>query len=126
MWSINASVGPTCGKMVDLGPQKTFKWAAFEPSDQELRNYVRSRKESKAKLARKSREAVLSNSSPAASARSTPVKDILELSDSEDDLPSFGTLGPPTKRLKKSVRACGCLSPTLALMDYIIASAKFR
>lgn len=91
---------PTCGKMVDLGPQKTFKWGAFEPSDQELRDYARSRRESKKKLVRKSHDSFRSRSSPAVSAASTPTKDILELSDSEDELPDLGALVRPPKRLK--------------------------
>lgn len=101
---VNAPLGPTCGKMVDLGPQKTFKWAGFEPSDQELRDYARSRKESKKKLARRSHESARLYISPPASVKSTPSKDILELSDSEDDLPSLEGLRPSPKRQKKSVR----------------------
>ncbi|KAJ3569137.1 hypothetical protein NP233_g5248 [Leucocoprinus birnbaumii] len=92
---------PTCGKMSDLGPEKTFKWAAFEPTEQELRDYARSRRETKKKLTRKSNYSFRTRSSPAVSAKSTPViKDILELSDSEDELPGLGAIVRPTKRLK--------------------------
>jgi hypothetical protein len=95
--------------MIDLGPQKTFKWGAFEPTDQDLRDYARSRRERKKELARKSNGSVRvgnSRSSPAASTKSTPVKDLLELSDSDDDLPGLSSLVRPPKRHKNSVINC--------------------
>lgn len=92
--------GPTCHKMVDLGPQKTFKWAAFEPSDRDLFNYDRARKEAKRNLARRNTETIRKAS---ASSKSTSSRNIMDLSDSEDDLPSFEEIGPSIKRRKKSV-----------------------
>jgi hypothetical protein len=89
--------------MCDLGPQKTFKWAAFEPNDQELRDYARSRKENKKEPAGKS-EGKLKLESPAVPSRkSTRPRDILELSDSEDELPDLDVFVRPPKRLKKNV-----------------------
>lgn len=92
--------------MIDLGPQKTFKWAAFEPTDQDLRDYIRSRKEDKEKLARKGRQTVQAQRSRNTPIKSVPTKDILELSDSDDDLPTFSALVPSPKRQKKTVRDC--------------------
>jgi hypothetical protein len=92
--------GPTCGKMVDLGPQKTFKWAAFEPSDRELFEYDRARKEAKRKLARRNKETPRKTS---ATSKSTSIRDIMDLSDSEDELPSVEGIGPSVKRQKKDV-----------------------
>ncbi|KAF9451016.1 hypothetical protein P691DRAFT_773496 [Macrolepiota fuliginosa MF-IS2] len=91
---------PTCGKMIDLGPQKTFKWVAFEPTDQDLRDYARSKTGGK----KRSRDNIRIHRSPAVSVNCSPVGDILELSDSEDELPAFETLGPPAKRSKKNHR----------------------
>ncbi|KXN90402.1 hypothetical protein AN958_04271, partial [Leucoagaricus sp. SymC.cos] len=96
---------PTCGKMGDLGAQKTFKWAAFEPTDQELRDYARLRRESKKKLARKNKDSFRTHSSPANSVESSPARDILELSDSDDDLPGLDSLVRPSKRVKKAHQA---------------------
>lgn len=95
--------GPTCGEMIDLGPQKTFKWAAFEPSDRELYDYDRAKKEAKRKLARRKKE---SPRKPSLPSKPSSSRDIMDLSDSEDELPSFGGLGPSPKRRKKSVREC--------------------
>lgn len=95
--------------MVDLGPQKTFKWDAFEPTDQELRNYARSKRESKKPVAKKSNDSFRVRSIPALSARTTPVKDILDLSDSDDDLPDLNALVRPSKRQKKAVSHLPCL-----------------
>ncbi|EKM76597.1 hypothetical protein AGABI1DRAFT_78341 [Agaricus bisporus var. burnettii JB137-S8] len=90
---------PTCGEMIDLGPQKTFKWAAFEPSDRELYDYDRAKKEAKRKLARRKKE---SPRKPSLPSKPSSSRDIMDLSDSEDELPSFGGLGPSPKRRKKS------------------------
>lgn len=40
-WNSPIAPGPSCKKMVDLSPQKTFIAAAFEPSDEELDDHAR-------------------------------------------------------------------------------------
>jgi len=77
--------------MVDLTPHKVFKFAAFEPSDEELSKRAREMRRGKRRLVR--------NRSPDGEVRMksrslTPEKTFDErgLDDSDDDLPDVSTM----------------------------------
>ncbi|KAJ7085372.1 SNF2 family DNA-dependent ATPase [Mycena belliarum] len=83
---------PTCHKMTDLKPNKIFKSSAFEPSDEELEDHMRSRRE--AKRARYSW-------GDDVKVRAVPQKafeDRVFDSDSDDDMPDVPLLGSLIKK----------------------------
>ncbi|KAF8958574.1 SNF2 family N-terminal domain-containing protein [Flammula alnicola] len=91
---------PSCKKMMDLKGDKTFKSSAFEPSDDELNDYLRSkRREKSRRYAQKTPERERSPS---------PVESIPDTLDSDsDDLPEVGDMfvAPQVKKGKKKAKA---------------------
>jgi hypothetical protein len=77
-------LGPTCKKMMDLkAPDKVFKAAAFEPSDEDVQNYKRNQRNPKT---------VGSDVSSKRSAGfAADIPDEL-VSDSDDDLPDVANM----------------------------------
>jgi hypothetical protein len=71
--------GPTCKKMMDLTNAKTFKSSAFEPSEEELKEGLRTR--------RRQRTRDSSSPSPSPSPRK-----VINLVDSDDELPDMSQL----------------------------------
>ncbi|TFK37535.1 SNF2 family DNA-dependent ATPase [Crucibulum laeve] len=92
---------PTCRKMMDLGPSRIFKASAFEPSDEELTNHARSKRQANRGKAR-GRDGDVQMRSPLPS----PVKSLEErgLDDSDDDLPDVSAIFEerPKKRQRKN------------------------
>jgi hypothetical protein len=94
--------GPTCKKMNDLSADKIFKSAAFEPSDEELRNHARSKRQEK--KVRSTRGSIIkSQRSP------SPLKSFEDflMSESDDDLPDVANMfeDRPKKRQKKNMKS---------------------
>ncbi|KAJ6615353.1 SNF2 family N-terminal domain-containing protein [Mycena sp. CBHHK59/15] len=81
---------PTCKKMTDLKSTKVFRSSAFEPTEDELRQYARSKKEARERPRYKSTWEDVEKS----------FEDRRVDSDSDDDMPAFPLLGRPTKRAK--------------------------
>ncbi|KAJ2925510.1 hypothetical protein H1R20_g11584, partial [Candolleomyces eurysporus] len=75
---------PTCQKMTDMGDPKIFKSAAFEPTDEELTNYARSKRKQK-QSSRKWKRSY----SPVKAEPPSPASSIIELSDSDEELPDI-------------------------------------
>lgn len=95
-------LGPTCKKMNDIGADKIFKSAAFEPSDEELSNHARSKRQEK--RGRSSGGVIIkSRRSP------SPLKSFEDflMSDSDDDLPDVANMfeDRPKKRQKKHMKS---------------------
>lgn len=74
--------------MMDLGPEKVFKSTAFEPSDEELTNYARSKRNMK-----KGKDIKMRSPSPVRTFEESA------LDDSDDDLPD------PADMFKSSVKS---------------------
>jgi len=95
-------LGPTCKKMNDISADKIFKSAAFEPSDEELSNHARSKRQEK--RGRSSGGVIIkSRRSP------SPLKSFEDflMSDSDDDLPDVANMfeDRPKKRQKKHMKS---------------------
>lgn len=95
-------LGPTCKKMMDLkSADKVFKSAAFEPTDEELREHTRSKwRRKKEKTSR--HDIKMRSPSPVRSISPTSsIPDIFD--DSDDDLPDVAHMldTPPKKRKEK-------------------------
>jgi hypothetical protein len=95
-------LGPTCKKMMDLkSADKVFKSAAFEPTDEELREHTRSKwRIKKEKTGR--HDIKMRSPSPVRSISPTSsIPDIFD--DSDDDLPDVAHMldTPPKKRKEK-------------------------
>jgi len=95
-------LGPTCKKMMDLkSADKVFKSSAFEPSDEDIRNYKRTRRNAQSKRYHDSDSdsdiKVKSRHSP------SPVRSIPDelMSDSDDDLPDVAHMHAVTKKCNK-------------------------
>jgi hypothetical protein len=74
--------------MTDMGPQKIFKSAAFEPTDEELTNYAKSKRRQNRRNQSSSR--IWKRSfSPVKAEPPSPTGSIIELSDSDEELPDF-------------------------------------
>lgn len=89
----NFRPGPTCQKMMDLrSADKVFKISAFEPSDEELRDYIRSRRQ-----ANSSRLGIVKEKARSPSpALSIPD----ELSDSDEEFPEVSQMFNTSKKGK--------------------------
>lgn len=94
--------GPSCKKMNDVSPNAIFLSSAFEPTPEELRDFVRSEKERS--RSGKEKKPLLSVPSTSTSKtkiahRPPPPPDTVELS-SDEDMPDFKQI---LARSKKSV-----------------------
>ena len=93
-------IGPTCEIMVDMSPSKIFKCTAFEPSEEELADFARAKRRAERKPSRYGSNSF--NQSKTRSPSPVVMDDIMELSDSDDELPDvqdmFKTL--PKKNVK--------------------------
>ncbi|KAJ7145709.1 SNF2 family N-terminal domain-containing protein [Mycena epipterygia] len=85
---------PTCRKMTDLKASKIFKSSAFEPSEEELQQYARSKREGKRPRYRLGDDVKVRAVAP------KPFEDRPLDSDSDDDLPDAPLLGALIKKDK--------------------------
>ena len=94
--------GPTCKKMNDLSGDKIFKSAAFEPSDEELSNHARSKRQEK--KGRSSPGVIVKSRCSPSPFQS--FEDFL-MSDSDDDLPDVANMfeDRPKKRQKINMKS---------------------
>ena len=88
--------------MTDMGQQKTFKSAAFEPTDEELTNYARSKRRQNQSSTKRWKRSY----SPVKAEPPSPTGSIIELSDSDEELPDVMDLfkkkpAPQDKKGKK-------------------------
>jgi hypothetical protein len=101
--------GPSCQKMVDLSAERTFVAAAFEPTEEELDHHEYLKREKQ----RAKRRSVLPNSrkkSPSPSP-TDPLDRIIELDDSDDDLPDVDDIfNTPVKKEKGKGKARAVMS----------------
>ncbi|KAF9007048.1 SNF2 family DNA-dependent ATPase [Cyathus striatus] len=88
---------PTCNKMVELSPEKMFKAAAFEPTDEELTRHADERRRAKRKNQKPLRDVRMRSPSPVASLDEYT-------SDDSDDLPDIEHMfdDKPKKHSKNS------------------------
>jgi hypothetical protein len=101
-------VGPTCKKMVDLTPNKVFKFTAFEPSDEELSNHARALRRGRSQ--NQNHDPKKRGSNGLVKTRTpSPVKQLTfeerGLDDSDDDLPDVSSMLDvrPSKKAKTKV-----------------------
>ncbi|KAG6856050.1 hypothetical protein H0H87_008064 [Tephrocybe sp. NHM501043] len=89
---------PTCKKMIDLTPNKTFKASAFEPTNEELTNHACKTRRNKGGRRISGRDVRMRSPTPEKSFEDHG------LSDSDDDLPDVSTFleDRPVKRQKRS------------------------
>ena len=94
--------GPTCKKMNDLSGDKIFKSAAFEPSDEELSNHARTKRQEK--KGRSSRGVIVK---PRCSPSPFQSFEDFLMSDSDDDLPDVANMfeDRPKKRQKINMKS---------------------
>lgn len=93
-------LGPTCKKMMDMkSADKVFKSAAFGPTDEELREYARSKRRE-----RKERDIEMRSPSPARSLSPTSsIPDVFD--DSDDDLPDVAQMLKKRKEKMQSTKS---------------------
>lgn len=105
--------------MLDIGPNKVFKSAAFAPSDSEVEQFIRAQRLARRKLNNNSpikTERKPNIKSPGSSSDAPPTStperkrnyyDTIELSDSDDELPDVSSLFDtrPAKKVKREVKA---------------------
>jgi len=85
-------LGPTCKKMMDLkSPDKIFKSAAFIPTDEELREYARSKRRERKEKANGQDMEMRSPSSVRSLSPTSSIPDVFDDSD-EDDLPDVAQM----------------------------------
>ncbi|KAA1467021.1 hypothetical protein DENSPDRAFT_831976 [Dentipellis sp. KUC8613] len=90
---------PKCKKMTDLRPAAVFRSSAFEPSEEELREYVRAQRQ-RGKAPVKTEQTTLKFSS----IESKPKKDLLEMlemsSDEDEDMPDISEILAGSSKVK--------------------------
>ena len=88
--------------MVDLSAEKTFLAAAFEPTDEEMEHHKYIKREEKRN--KKKRSVLPSSRDDSLSPSPTPmtIDEIIDLEDSDDDLPDMGDIfSTPVKKKSK-------------------------
>ncbi|KIK57545.1 hypothetical protein GYMLUDRAFT_203637 [Collybiopsis luxurians FD-317 M1] len=104
---------PTCNTMLDMGPEKIFKAAAFEPTDEEINKYAESERRrrrgrssySSQKLPgfKKKKAATYGSSEDEGDSDGPMSEKVFEakgLDDSDDDLPDLAEIMRPSKKQK--------------------------
>ncbi|KAF9074434.1 SNF2 family N-terminal domain-containing protein [Rhodocollybia butyracea] len=82
---------PTCHAILDMGPEKIFKSAAFEPTDEELSKYADSERRRRRKE---------SDTDDRYSSNAQKAFEMKGLDDSDDDLPDLADILRPLKKQK--------------------------